>query len=248
MSSQKSTKWHVHPAQTQISLGIAQSDQFLLSTRRNLSSLTTHWVHSEDWSDGANTHVDLILPWEPSHFLGFVMRWLSYGKNRWNQQADYLRTYWLSGSVTRASGCIREVMGSFPGRVIPKALKICISWSFVCVQHWESGTGRSGVSLLWLGGMSRHVPEVWYVSEAALFKWALSSLPHSDTVAIWLKDCWKRRSVWIKIIKKKYLGTFFFQVEICPMNKKLMSYPRLRGSFSSEVKEKSIEDVLSDSR
>ena len=32
------------------------------------------------------------------------MRWLSYGKHGLNQQADYLRTYWRSGSVTRASG------------------------------------------------------------------------------------------------------------------------------------------------
>ena len=50
------------------------------------------------------TPVDLILLWEPSHFVGIVMRWLSYGKNRLNQQADYFRTYWRSGSVTRASG------------------------------------------------------------------------------------------------------------------------------------------------
>ena len=31
----------------------------------------------------------------------------------------------------------------------------------------------------------------WYFSEAALQKWALISRPHPDTVAIWLKDCWK---------------------------------------------------------
>ena len=61
-------------------------------------------MHSEDWVDWADTHVDLILPWVPSHFVGFVIRWLNYGKNRLNQQADYLRTYWRSGSVTRASG------------------------------------------------------------------------------------------------------------------------------------------------
>ena len=32
------------------------------------------------------------------------MCWFKYGKNRLNQQADYHRTYWRSGSVTRASG------------------------------------------------------------------------------------------------------------------------------------------------
>ena len=72
----------------------AQSDQFSLSTRRNLSSLVTHWVHSEDWSDWADTHVDLIPSRELSHFVGFVMRWLSYGKNRSNP--SNLLAQWLS--------------------------------------------------------------------------------------------------------------------------------------------------------
>ena len=40
----KTNKMCVHPAKTQISLGIRQS---LLSAWRNLGSLTTHWVHSE---------------------------------------------------------------------------------------------------------------------------------------------------------------------------------------------------------
>ena len=82
----------------------AQSDQFSQSTiqffifksHRNLSYLAIHWMQSKDWSDCADTHVDLILPWEPSHFVGFVMRWLSYGKNRLNQQAVYLLAQWLS--------------------------------------------------------------------------------------------------------------------------------------------------------
>ena len=30
----------------------------------------------------------------------------------------------------------------------------------------------------------------WHFSEAALKKWALSSLPYPDTVPTWLKDCW----------------------------------------------------------
>ena len=171
----------------------AQSDQFSLSTiqffifqsHRNLSYLATHWVHSEDWSDCADTHVDLILPWEPSHFVGFVMRWLSYGKNhRLNQQADYLRTYWRSGLVTRASGLRPGGCGFNSRPSHTKDFQNGISCSFVCAMHWESGTGRYGVSIMWLGEMSRHVSEVWYVSEAALLKWVLSSLSHPHTVAI----------------------------------------------------------------
>ena len=69
----KPTKWHVHPAKTQISLGIhpvwsvqnqqngvcaqwrlrsawasIQSDQSSRSAWRNLGFLATHWAHSED--------------------------------------------------------------------------------------------------------------------------------------------------------------------------------------------------------
>ena len=90
-----------------------------------------------------------------------------------------------------------------------------ISCSFVCVQHWESGTGRSGVSIMWLDGISLHVSEVWYINEAALLKWALSSLSHLDTVAIWLKDC---HMLSLNKVKKNILGSFFFQVEICQMD------------------------------
>ena len=82
-------------------------------------------MHSEDWSDWADTHVNLIVPWEPSHFVGFVMRGFKYGKKPFKSagRLDYLQTYWRIGSVTRASGCVREVVGSIPGRVIPKTLK-----------------------------------------------------------------------------------------------------------------------------
>ena len=66
-----------------------------------------------------------MLIW-PRYFFGFVMRWLNYGKNPSNQQADYLRTFWCSGSVTRAV-CVREVVGSIPGRIIPKTLKMVLA-------------------------------------------------------------------------------------------------------------------------
>ena len=154
--------------------GHLPSDQFSLST------IQTHWVHSEDWSDCADTHVDLILPWELSHFVGFVMLWLSYGRHRLKQQADYLRTYWRNGSVTRTSG--RLWFDPRPSHT--NDFQNGISCSFVCTRHWESGTGRTDVSIMWLDGISRHLSEVWYVREAALLKWALSSLSHPDTVAI----------------------------------------------------------------
>ena len=44
---------------------------------------------------------------------------------------------------------------------------------------------------MWLGVVSCKVYGAWYFSEAALLKWALSSLSQPDTVVIWLKNCWK---------------------------------------------------------
>ena len=45
----KPTKWHVHPAKTQISLGIRPVwSGSSLSAWRKLGSLVTHWAHSED--------------------------------------------------------------------------------------------------------------------------------------------------------------------------------------------------------
>ena len=44
----KPTKCHVRPAKTRISLGICPVwSESLLSARRNIRSLATHWVHSE---------------------------------------------------------------------------------------------------------------------------------------------------------------------------------------------------------
>ena len=45
----KPTKWHVRQAKTQISLGICPVwSESLMSARRKLGSLATHWAHSED--------------------------------------------------------------------------------------------------------------------------------------------------------------------------------------------------------
>ena len=63
----------------------AQSDPSSLSACRNLGPLATHRVRTQT-DQTASIHVDLNLPWAPSHFVGFVMRWLIW-LNRRNQQA-----------------------------------------------------------------------------------------------------------------------------------------------------------------
>ena len=61
----KPTKWHVHPAKTQISLGIFPVwSESLLSAWRKVGSLATHWAHSEDSDQTGRTY----------HFVGFVVR------------------------------------------------------------------------------------------------------------------------------------------------------------------------------
>ena len=68
----KTNKMAVRPAKTRISWESAQSDQSSLSAWRTLGFLATHWAHSE-YSDQA----DLSLRWAHTHFVGFVMSWLT---------------------------------------------------------------------------------------------------------------------------------------------------------------------------
>ena len=63
-SMTKLTKWHVHPAKTQISLGICPVwSESSLSAWRNIGPLTIYWALSEDWLDGADAQADLSLRW-----------------------------------------------------------------------------------------------------------------------------------------------------------------------------------------
>ena len=79
-SMTKPTMWPVHPAKTQISLGIHPVwSESSLSAWRNLWSLATHWVHSKD-SDQTGWMPRLIWVFVGHiwHFVGFVMPWLNY--------------------------------------------------------------------------------------------------------------------------------------------------------------------------
>ena len=72
----KPTKWLC--AQRRLRPDWAVWSESSLSAWRKLGSLATHWVHSEDWSDWADTQADLSLRWAHSHFVVFVMRRLKY--------------------------------------------------------------------------------------------------------------------------------------------------------------------------
>ena len=76
----KPTKWHVHTANTQISLGIRPVwSESSLSAWRKLGSLATHWAHSKD-SDQTGWMPRLIWVFAgcTGHFIGFVMMQLIY--------------------------------------------------------------------------------------------------------------------------------------------------------------------------
>ena len=68
----KTTKWHVRPAKTQISLGIRPVwSEFSLSAWRKLGSLATHWADSNDSDQTGRMPRLTCLRWAHSHFVGF---------------------------------------------------------------------------------------------------------------------------------------------------------------------------------
>ena len=76
----KSSKWHMCPAKTQISLGIRPvRSESSLSAWRKLGSSATHWAHREDPDQtGRMPRLILVFTGSTDHFGGFVMRWLTY--------------------------------------------------------------------------------------------------------------------------------------------------------------------------
>ena len=61
----KPTKWHVHPAKTQI--------RFFAVCLKKACVLSYPLSASNNWSDWADAQADLSLRWAHTHFFGFVM-------------------------------------------------------------------------------------------------------------------------------------------------------------------------------
>ena len=76
----KPTKWHVCPAETQISLGI-HPVWSVFTVRMKKVWVLSYPLSAQQrlWSDWADAQADLSLCWVHSHFVGFVMRWLKCG-------------------------------------------------------------------------------------------------------------------------------------------------------------------------
>ena len=95
----KPTKWHVHPAKTQISLGIRLVRSVFAVRWWKLGPLATQWVHKEDWSDWVDAQADLSLCWahmpfcwcchEAAHyaFVGGIVHWWACMGKAWQTVA-----------------------------------------------------------------------------------------------------------------------------------------------------------------
>ena len=84
----------VRPAKTQISLGIRPVwSEPSLSAWKKLGSLAANWAHSEDWSDWVDAQADLSLRWAHTHFVGFVMSWLTWALEAKNLVLE-MKTYY----------------------------------------------------------------------------------------------------------------------------------------------------------
>ena len=113
----KTNKVAVHPAKTQISLGICPVwSESSLSAWRKLGPLATQWAHSEDsdqtgrmprliWVFAGCTVILLVLSWglrlAHSHFVGFVMRWLKFmlfPLSNCNKPHLYIKPFTFEGS------------------------------------------------------------------------------------------------------------------------------------------------------
>ena len=76
------TKWPLCLAKTQISLDIHPVwSESSLSAWRNIGSSATHWVHCEDSDQtGRMPRLIWVFAGRKGHFVGFVMRWLTFRK------------------------------------------------------------------------------------------------------------------------------------------------------------------------
>ena len=78
----KPTKWPLRPAKTQLSLCIRPVwSESSLSAWRNIGSSAIHWADCEDSDQtGRMQRLIWVFAGHKGHFVGFVMRWLTFRK------------------------------------------------------------------------------------------------------------------------------------------------------------------------
>ena len=74
-----------------------------------------------------DTHVDLILPWEPSRFVGFVMPGSVMVKTVLISRPITFEPTGAVAQLLEGPACVREVVGSISVRVIPKTFRMVLA-------------------------------------------------------------------------------------------------------------------------
>ena len=98
----KPTKWHVHPAKTQISLGIRPVwSEPLLCAQWVAKDPSFHHVVSKDWSDWADAQADLSLCWAHMLFCWFCHEAAHFTSNCWNSRSSNSFLWFSSSSLFR---------------------------------------------------------------------------------------------------------------------------------------------------
>ena len=119
----KPTKWPLHPAKTQISLGIRSVwSGSLLSAWRNTGSSPTHWAHCED-PDQTGQMPRLIRPGHPPRptdcFAGYVMRRFNCSRMK-NRHKTLQRRQCQKGETCLLK---KKLQQKSPHTSVPSALK-----------------------------------------------------------------------------------------------------------------------------
>ena len=184
----KPTKWHVHPATTQISLGICPV--------WSESSLCAHWVvkdpmflhaNSEDFDQtGRIPRLIWVFAGRTDHFVGFIMLpliWWQLWTSNWttlvrlrNQTCTFTSMYSSIFAIFISSKIAANEKESYQ------------NWGARWLSGRVSDSGARGP------GFETYRRRVVSLSKTLYSPKVLVNYPGSDgSVPIWLKNCWLGR-------------------------------------------------------
>ena len=127
------TKWHAHPAKTQISLGICPVWSVFV-VRMNKAWVLSYRVDAQ---------ADLSLLWAHSHFVGFVMRRLNF-ENRLLVKVGWL-CWGLTSQSTIFQSCRDGAIASWVINQYFRGVKCLAQGHNTAAVGLEPRTSRSGV-------------------------------------------------------------------------------------------------------
>ena len=159
----KPIKWHVHPAKTQISLGIHPVwSESSLSAWRKLGSLATHLAHSEDsdHTGGWNkmNHVMTkpikwhVHPAKTQNSLGIHPVWSESSLSAWRKLLAHSEDYDHTGQMPRLN------------RIFARCTVICAGWSAPLLFSY----GKADFLMTWL--MAHKFTNKWWYARKSIYQ------------------------------------------------------------------------------